>query len=315
MRILITGGAGFLGAALANRLVREGHAVLVLDDLSAGDPQRLDPRVVLTRGDVRDVPRLWTLLQDVDLVYHLAARVSVPESILYPRIYQDVNVGGTVALLEAMRDAGVKRLVLASSGAVYGDQSIQPVHEELLPRPLSTYAVTKLAAEHFARTLGRVWGFEVVILRIFNAYGPGQPLPTAHAPVTSRFLKQAIEGGTLVIFGDGTQTRDFVYVDDVVEAMVTAGKRTDLNGEILNVGSGQEVSINELAEIVMRVVGRSIPIIHSPAQDGGVARLCADLRKTERLLGYRPRVFLEEGLRRMLREDPRFRNMTPSSAI
>lgn len=307
MRILITGGAGFLGAALANRLVREGHTVLALDDLSAGDPQRLDSRVVLARGDVRDVPRLWTLLQGVDLVYHLAARVSVPESILYPRIYQDVNVGGTVALLEAMRDAGVKRLVLASSGAVYGDQPVQPVHEDLLPRPLSTYAVTKLAAEHFVRTLGQLWGFEVVILRIFNAYGPGQPLPAAHAPVTSRFLKQAIEGGTLVIFGDGTQTRDFVYVDDVVEALLAAGKRTDLNGEILNVGSGQEISVNELAEIVMRVVGRRVPVIHSPAQDGGVARLCADLRKAERLLGYRPRVFLEEGLRRMLREDPRFR--------
>ncbi|WP_322801121.1 NAD-dependent epimerase/dehydratase family protein [Thermoflexus sp.] len=307
MRILITGGAGFLGAALANRLVREGHTVLALDDLSAGDPQRLDSRVVLARGDVRDVPRLWTLLQGVDLVYHLAARVSVPESILYPRIYQDVNVGGTVALLEAMRDAGVRRLVLASSGAVYGDQPVQPVHEELLPRPRSVYAVTKLAAEHFVLTLGRLWGFEVVVLRIFNAYGPGQPLPAAHAPVISRFLKQAIEGGTLVIFGDGTQTRDFVYLDDVVEALVAAGERTGLNGELINVGSGREISINELADIVMRVVGRRVPVIHSPAQDGGVARLCADLRKAERLLGYRPRVFLEEGLRRMLREDPRFR--------
>lgn len=307
MRILITGGAGFLGAALANRLVREGHTVLALDDLSAGDPQRLDSRVVLARGDVRDVPRLWTLLQGVDLVYHLAARVSVPESILYPRIYQDVNVGGTVALLEAMRDAGVRRLVLASSGAVYGDQPVQPVHEELLPRPRSVYAVTKLAAEHFVLTLGRLWGFEVVVLRIFNAYGPGQPLPAAHAPVISRFLKQAIEGGTMVIFGDGTQTRDFVYLDDVVEALVAAGERTGLNGELINVGSGREISINELADIVMRVVGRRVPVIHSPAQDGGVARLCADLRKAERLLGYRPRVFLEEGLRRMLREDPRFR--------
>lgn len=307
MRILITGGAGFLGSALANRLAREGHAVLVLDDLSAGDPQRLDPRVVFTRGDVRDIPRLWTLLQGVDLVYHLAARVSVPESILYPRIYQDVNVGGTVALLEAMRDAGVKRLVLASSGAVYGDQPVQPVHEGLLPCPRSTYAVTKLAAEHFALTLGRLWGFEVVVLRIFNAYGPGQPLPAAHAPVTSCFLKQALDGGTLVIFGDGTQTRDFVYVEDVVEALVAAGRRTGLGGEIINVGSGRETSINELAEIIMRVVGRRVQVIHSPAQDGGVARLCADLRKAEQLLGYRPRVSLEEGLRRMLREDPRFR--------
>jgi len=181
MRFLVTGGAGFLGSALANRLARDGHTVRVLDDLSAGDPARLDPAVAFTRGDVSDVPKLWTLLQGVDCVYHLAARVLVPESILYPREYNAVNVGGTVAVMEAMRDAGVKRVVLASSGAVYGEQERQPVSEDARPNPDSPYAVSKLSAEHYVRTIGALWHIETVILRVFNAYGPGQPLPPAHA--------------------------------------------------------------------------------------------------------------------------------------
>ena len=177
MRFLVTGGAGCLGAALATRLAKAGHTVRVLDDLTTGDPGRLNSAILFTRGDVLDVPKLWTLLQDVDCVYHLAARVSVPESILYPREYNAVNVGGTVAVMEAIRDAGVKRVVLASSGAVYGTQTHQPVHEDLPPNPDSPYAVSKLSAEHYVRTIGALWKIETVCLRIFNAYGPGQQLP------------------------------------------------------------------------------------------------------------------------------------------
>src|SRR5512137_808332 len=183
MNFLITGAAGFLGSALANRLAWEGHQVRALDDLSTGDPNALHSEVLFTRGEVTDVPKLWTLLQDVDCVYHLAARVSVPESILYPREYNAVNVGGTVAVMEAIRDAGVKRVVLTSSGAVYGPQTHQPVHEDLPPNPDSPYAVSKLAAEHYVRTIAALWNIETVCLRIFNAYGPGQPLPPSHAPV------------------------------------------------------------------------------------------------------------------------------------
>ena len=222
MRFLVTGGAGFLGSALANRLARDGHTVRVLDDLSAGDPARLDPAIAFTRGDVSDVPKLWTLLQAVDCVYHLAARVLVPESILYPREYNTVNVGGTVAVMEAMRDAGVKRVVFTSSGAVYGEQERQPVSEDARPNPDSPYAVSKLAAEHYVRTIGALWGIETVILRVFNAYGPGQPLPPAHAPVIPQLLKQALGGGSLVVFGDGKQSRDFAYVDDVVDGLAAA---------------------------------------------------------------------------------------------
>src|SRR5437870_2552009 len=152
MRYLITGGAGFLGSALANRLVTQGQEVRVLDDLSAGDPSDLLPEVSFTRGDINDIPKLWTLLQGVQCVYHLAARVSVPESVLYPREYNAVNVGGTVSILEAMRDAGVKRVVFSSSGAVYGEQGTQPLRETMPPDPRSPYAVSKLASEYYIRT-------------------------------------------------------------------------------------------------------------------------------------------------------------------
>jgi UDP-glucose 4-epimerase len=306
MRFLVTGGAGFLGAALANRLVQAGHQVHVVDDLSAGDAARLDERVVFTRGSVADRPKLWTLLQDVDCVYHLAARVMVSESILYPREYNEVNVGGTVSVMEAMRDAGVRRVIFTSSGAVYGEQSQQPVREDAIPNPQSPYAVSKLAAEYYVRTIGALWGIETVILRIFNAYGPGQNLPAAHPPVVPRFLKQALGGGSLVVYGGGGQTRDFVYVDDVTSALMAAATAPDLDRHIINVGSGQETSINELVALVASVTGRAAEPLRSPAESGGVSRLCADLTAARRLLHYEPRVSLAEGLRLTLERDPRF---------
>src|SRR5512136_584335 len=250
MRFLVTGGAGFLGSALANRLAHDGHTVRVLDDLSAGDPARLDSTVLFTRGDVSDVPKLWTLLQGVDCVYHLAARVLVPESVLYPREYNAVNVGGTVAVMEAMRDAGVKRVVLTSSGAVYGEQGRQPLSETQEPDPRSPYAVSKLAAEYYVRTIGSLWGLESVALRVFNAYGPGQPLPAAHPPVVPHFLRLASHGGTIVIHGRGEQTRDFVYIDDAVEALVAAATAPTINRQVINIGSGVETPVRDLAQRV-----------------------------------------------------------------
>jgi UDP-glucose 4-epimerase len=306
MRFLVTGGAGFLGTALANRLVQDNQTVRVLDDLSAGDPARLDSRVSFTRGDVADVPKLWTLLHDIDCVYHLAARVLVSESVLYPREYNTVNVGGTVAVMEAMRDAGVKRVVFASSGAVYGGQKRQPVREDMPPHPDSPYAVSKLAAEHYVRTIGKQWNIETVILRVFNAYGPHQPLPPAHAPVAPQLLKQALGGGSLVIFGDGKQTRDFVYVDDVIEALAVAATAPGVDSEIINIGSGRETSIRELAALVGRITGKPVEPLYSPAQTGGIDRLCAHLGKAQRLLKYAPKVSLEVGLRLTLERDPRF---------
>jgi UDP-glucose 4-epimerase len=306
MRFLVTGGAGFLGSALSNRLVREGHQVRVLDDLSAGDPDQLDSDVLFTRGDVSDRPKLWTLLQDIDCVYHLAARVLVSESILYPRQYNEVNVGGTVSVMEAMRDAGVRRVVLTSSGAVYGEQAEQPVREDHRPNPQSPYAVSKLAAEYYVRTIGALWGIETVVLRVFNAYGPGQRLPPSHPPVVPRFLHQAAKGGSLVIFGGGGQTRDFVYVDDVVEALIAAASAPDVDRRIINIGSGRETTINDLVSLVAKVVGKRAEVLHSPAESGGVGRLCADITAGRRVLDYEPEVDLLEGLRLTLERDARF---------
>src|SRR6266540_1932847 len=252
MNFLITGAAGFLGSSLANHLTREGHQVRGLDDLSTGDPKALSPDVHFTRGDVSDRPKLWTLLQEVDVVYHLAARVSVPESILYPRDYNAVNVGGTVALMEAMRDVGVRRVVLASSGAVYGDLAEQPLRESMTPNPHSPYAVSKLAAEYYVRTIGGLWGIETVSLRIFNAYGPGQHLPASHPPVVPHFLRQAQRSGTLVVHGEGNQTRDYVYVDDAVCAIVAAATAPNINGRVINVGSGTETSMHNLVKTVLQ---------------------------------------------------------------
>jgi UDP-glucose 4-epimerase len=306
MNFLVTGAAGFLGSALANRLAREGHQIQGLDDLSAGDRDRLAPDVLFTRGDVTDRPKLWTLLQEVDCVYHLAARVSVPESILYPREYNAVNVGGTVSLMEAMRDVGVKRVVLISSGAVYGDQQTQPLVEVCTPAPRSPYAVSKLAAEYYVRTIGALWGIETVCMRVFNAYGPGQPLPPAHPPVIPMFLRQAARGGTLVIHGAGEQTRDYVFVDDVVEAMVAAATAPGVDRLVINIGSGVETSVRRLAQAVLETVGAEGTWIFKEDQDHGPSRMCANIDLARAKLGYVPRVRLDAGLRLMVDRDPRF---------
>ncbi|MGD2252379.1 MAG: NAD-dependent epimerase/dehydratase family protein [Anaerolineales bacterium] len=306
MNFLVTGAAGFLGSALANRLAREGHQVRALDDLSAGDPSRIDAGVLFTRGDVIDRPKLWTLLQDVDCVYHLAARVSVPESIMYPREYNAVNVGGTVSVMEAMRDVEVKRVVFISSGAVYGDHDMQPLDEQTLPDPRSPYAVSKLAAEHNVRTIGALWGIETVCLRVFNAYGPGQPLPAAHPPVVSHFLRQAARKGTMVIHGSGEQTRDFVYIGDVVEAMMAAATSPTVDRQVINIGSGTETSILDLAQLAIETIGTETTWMIKEDQDAGSSRMCADISLARNKLGYRARVGLAEGLRLMVAEDPRF---------
>ncbi|MES0360298.1 MAG: NAD-dependent epimerase/dehydratase family protein [Anaerolineales bacterium] len=308
MNFLITGAAGFLGSALANRLAREGHQVRGLDDLSTGDPQSLSPDVLFTRGDVNDRPKLWTLLQEVDCVYHLAARVVVAESVLYPREYNAVNVGGTVSLMEAMRDVGVRRVVLVSSGAVYGDQGVQPLDEEAPPNPHSPYAVSKLSAEYYVRTIGNLWAIETVSLRVFNAYGPGQNLPPSHPPVIPNFIRMAVRGGTLVVHSDGNQTRDYVFVEDVVNAMVAASTAQEVNRLVLNVGSGDETSVRELANLVLKVTESNAEVMYNPRTDPGVSRMCANLALARERLGYQPRISLAEGLRLTLERDARFRD-------
>lgn len=305
MRYLITGGAGFLGTALSNRLARQGHKVRVLDDCSAGDPARLQPEVEFIKGDINDKTLLWKLLQDVQCVFHLAARVSVPESILFPRDYNVVNVGGTVTLMEAMRDAKVRRVILVSSGSIYGIQENIPYKESFEVHPGSPYAVSKLAAEHYVRTIGAQSGIEAVCLRVFNAYGPGQRITMANPPIIPNFLKHALTNGSVVIHGDGKQTRDYVYVDDVVNAMVNSSV-VGVDQEIINIGSGVETSVLELVRLVRQVTGQKPEEIFNPYKSGGSSRMCADITKAYEKLNYLPLIPLETGLRMTIERDPQF---------
>jgi UDP-glucose 4-epimerase len=237
----------------------------------------------------------------------MAARVSVQESILYPREYNAANVGGTVSLMEAMRDVGVHRVVLASSGAIYGDQPIQPLTEDMPPAPHSPYAVSKLAAEYYIRTIGGLWGIETTSLRIFNAYGPGQHIPASHPPIVSHSLRQALRGGTLVVHSDGQQTRDYVYVDDVTSAMVAAATAPNINGLVINVGSGIGTSVRDLINLVLSTSGSQTNVVYNQKMAGGVSRMCADLALASQKLNFRPSIALEEGLRLTLQRDPRFK--------
>ncbi len=305
MRFLITGAAGFLGSALANKLFASGHKVHALDNLSTGDPKTLHPDIPLTRGDLSDRTKLWKVLQETDCVYHLAARVLVPESILYPSDYTKVNVLGTVSLMEAMRDVGVKRVVLISSGAIYGDQQVQPLMENATPNPRSPYAVSKLAAEYYVRTIGSLWGMETVCLRVFNAYGPGQQMPSIHAPVIPSFMRQAAQRGTVVINGTGEQTRDYVFLDDVVRAMIAAST-ADVNNLIINIGSGTETNIRELLRLILEVTGGQPQVVENPRNEGGPSRMCADLTLAKTRLNYLAQTPLPVGLRLTFEKDPRF---------
>jgi UDP-glucose 4-epimerase len=267
----------------------------------------LNAGIHFTRGDVNNVPLLWSVLQDVDCVYHLAAKVSVAQSILYARDYNQVNVGGTVSLMEAMRDAGIRRVVLTSSGAIYGRQSRQPVRENDVPRPDTPYAVSKWAAEQYVHTIGELWGIETVALRIFNAYGPGQSLPVSHAPVIPRFLNAIVTGGSIVIYGDGRQSRDFVYVSDAVDALIQAATASQVNRQVINIGSGRETNVIQLIKQIEQITNREALRVWNREKTGGVERLVADITLAGKYLGYSPKVSLAEGLKYTLSIDSRFK--------
>lgn len=307
MRIFITGAAGFIGSALANKLIQEDHYVRGLDDLSTGDPDKLLPEVEFIRGDINDRPKLWSLLQDIDCIYHVAARVVVPESVLYPREYNLVNVGGTVTLMEAMRDVGVRRVVFTSSGAIYGNHSTQPVKETAIPHPHSPYAVSKLSAEYYIHTIGKLWGIETVNLRIFNAYGPGQQIRPTHPPVIPYFLKQAHLNSTLVVHGDGSQTRDYVFINDVVNGLIAAASAKNINRETINIGSGRETSIRELTRLVGEITEKTPEIVYNVRNDGGPNRMCADISLAREKLNFYPMTPLEIGLQETYKTDIRNR--------
>lgn len=307
MNFLITGGAGFLGTALCNRLARQGHTVRAVDDCSNGDPSGLVPQVNFVKGDINDKPLLWQLLQDIDCVYHLAALVSVPESSLFPSEYNRINVNGTVNLMEAIRDAKVRRIVFASSGAIYGQLDHVPYNESDEVKPGSPYAVSKLAAEYYVKQISADTGVEAVVLRIFNAYGPGQRIPNSHPPIIVNYLKHALTNGSIVIHGDGTQTRDYVFVDDVVNALVTSATANGVDQHIINIGSGVETSVLELVRQVRDVTQRKPEEIFNPHKSGGTPRMAADISKAYEKLNYLPMTPLTAGLRLTMERDPRFK--------
>lgn len=307
MKCFVTGAAGFLGTALSNRLVREGHEVIGLDDCSAGIPEHLSPEVEFVRNDLNSKESLWRLLKNIDCIYHLAAKVIVPDSLLYPGEYEKTNAGGTVTLLEAMHDVGNRKMIFASSGAIYGNQPVMPLREDMAPRPESPYAVSKLSGELYIRTIGQLWGLQAVCLRIFNCYGPFQGFSFTHSPVIPTFLRQCALKGTVVIHGDGTKTRDFVYVDDVVDAFIAASSLEDSDETVINIGSGQETSVSDVLTMAEKVTGKSAQLIYNPRRVGGAERMCADLTIARNKLNYSPKVMLEEGMRRTFEADVNLR--------
>jgi UDP-glucose 4-epimerase len=310
LKVLVTGGAGFIGSHLVDRLVNCGYLVRVLDNLSTG---RLDNirghlssgRVEFVEGDVRDASIVEPCVEDIGLVFHLAAITSVPFSVENPGITFDVNVRGTMNLLRFCSKVGVSKFVFVSSCAVYGEPRFLPVTEEHPTNPISPYAESKLAAEKFCLGFHERRLLPAVILRLFNVYGLRQGA-SEYGGVITRFIDRSNRKLPLVVYGDGGQSRDFVCVCDVVEAIVRSVGRKKAEGEIFNVGFGKPVSINELAKTFLEVAELDLGISNEAARAGDIKRSCADISKAEAVLGYNPKVSLKEGLRDLLFKKPLF---------
>lgn len=302
-RCLVTGGAGFIGSHLTEKLVALGHSVRVVDNLSTGTVANLaalNGAVEFLPGDLCDPDICRQAVAGIDVVFHLAAFVSVPQSLLDPWASNAANVNATVRLLQACAAAKVGRIVYSSSSAVYGDTDDTPRAEatELLPR--SPYAVSKLAGEQYVLAFARADVTEGVALRYFNVFGPRQSPRSAYAAVIPKFFEAALENGTATLYGDGRQTRDFVYVENIVDANILAASapRETVNGCVFNVGAGRRTSLLELLSMIRRITGRTLMHVSAPARSGDVRDSVADLARAERLLGYQSRIPLEEGLRR-----------------
>ncbi len=298
---LVTGGAGFIGSHTVDRLLALGHRVRVLDNLATGHRENLAhclEQIEWIEGDLRSLETVRQAVEGVDFILHLGALPSVPRSIRNPLDTHTTNTTGTLHVLLAARDAGVRRVVVASSSSVYGDNPTMPRREDLPPQPLSPYAAGKLLGEHYARIFHRIYGLETVILRYFNVFGPRQDPFSPYSGVISRFITAALRGEAYTIHGDGRQTRDLTFVENAVAATVAASTAQEAAGEVINVACGRQTSIAQLAAIIDRIVGRQTPIVYLPPREGDVQHSLADISKARRLLGYEPAVDVEEGLRR-----------------
>jgi UDP-glucose 4-epimerase len=288
-RALVTGGGGFIGHHLVRRLLTDGYEVRILDNFATGRRERLEELdVTLIEGDLRSYERAHTAVRGTDVVFHLGALPSVPRSVQDPLTTGAVNVEGTLNVLLASRDEGVKRVVFASSSSVYGANDALPKKESDQPLPVSPYGVSKLAAEHYCRAFTAVYGLQTVSLRLFNVFGPGQDPLSQYAAVVPRFIAAFAEGTPPVIYGDGLQTRDFTYVTDVVEAFLRAAETDVPNGGVFNIAAGAETSLLELIDILRDLFGSAHGPRFEPARDGEVRRSCGDSTSAGNVLGWSP---------------------------
>jgi UDP-glucose 4-epimerase len=299
-RALVTGGAGFIGSNLVRALVERGDEVRVLDNFSTGYRENLDRLDVETiEGELRSYERVHAAVRGVEVVYHLGALGSVPRSVQDPLTSSAVNVEGTLNVLLAARDEGIRRVVFSSSTSVYGSSRSLPTAESEPPDPISPYGVAKLAAERYCVSFSRIYdSFETVVLRYFNVYGPRQSPLSQYAAVIPLFVEAIAAGEPIVVHGDGEQSRDFTYVGNVVEATLRAGDAPGASGRIFNVASGEPASVNRVADTIARILGREVERRFLPPRAGDIRDSWADISAARETFGYEPRVTLEEGLQR-----------------
>jgi len=291
-KIIVTGGAGFIGSHLVDKLIERGHRVIVLDNLSTGKKENLNPKAEFYNLDICDFAKIQPLFKEIDFVFHLAAIPRVPISVKDPIGTSKVNILGTINVFKAALDGGVKRVIFASSSSVYGEQKELPLRESMIPNPISPYGLQKLVGEQFAKLFTKLYKLPIVCLRYFNVYGPRVDFDSDYSLVIGKFLKQKAEGKPLTIYGDGEQTRGFCFVDDVVEANVLAMESEKLKGgEVLNIGSEKSHSINYLAEIIG---GEKV---YLPPRKGDPLHTKADITLAKKLLGWKPKISFEEGIK------------------
>lgn len=300
-RVLVTGGGGFIGSHLVDRLLCAGYRVRVLDNFSTGRLSNLDSavdEVEVVEGDIQSYERASHATRGCELVFHQAALPSVPRSIQDPLTSTASNVTGTINVLLAARDAGVRRVVYASSSSVYGANPELPKHEDMPTLPISPYAVAKLAGEGYCRAFGEVYGLETVAIRYFNVFGPRQDPRSQYAAVIPNFITALLRGERPTIHGDGEQSRDFTYVENVVGANLLAAEATDVAGGVYNVACGERVTLNELHAELRQLTDVDLDPLHGPARTGDVRHSLADISAARRDLGYEPSVTLRDGLER-----------------
>ena len=301
MRYLVTGGAGFIGSNIVDELLRRGQQVVVLDDLSSGKEENLAgarSKIDFRTGSITDLATVQSACRGIDYVIHLAARTSVPKSVKDPIESNSINIDGTLNVLVAARDAKVRRFVFAASSSAYGETPTLPKVETMQPEPISPYGVTKFVGELYAQVFGRVYGLENACLRYFNVFGPRQDPTSQYSGVLSRFMLAILKGEAPTIYGDGEQTRDFTYIDNIVDVTLRACESPKASGKVFNGGTSARISLNEVVKLLGRITGKAIQPKYDPPRNGDIRDSQADISLARKDLGYEPLVQFDEGLKR-----------------